>query len=162
MFDLVTLASTDRAQAPRLLYDFTAELKRSTEVPVLVLVDALNVWDQVTDFVEPLTYKKMEARRLALVDAFSWFTQKPPGNGLSVWSLTTQYATLKHSFRHFTFPAVEGLDSFWYSQQEFKHCLVHYSVSEFILSDIDQELLVRINGLTGKVPREVFKQAFFR
>lgn len=78
LFDLVSLASTDREQAPRLLYDFTAELKRATEVPVLVLLDDYNIWDQPTEFIEPLTYDKMHARRLALVDAFSWFAQKPP------------------------------------------------------------------------------------
>jgi hypothetical protein len=78
LFDLVTLASQSRELAPRLLYDFTAEIKRSTEIPVLVVLDNLNVFDQVCEFVEPLTYAKMDPRKLALVDAFSWFQNKPP------------------------------------------------------------------------------------
>lgn len=162
LFDLVSLASTDREQAPRLLYDFTAELKRATEVPVLVVLDNLNVWDQVCEFIEPYTYQHLDPRKLALVDAFSWFTTKPPGNGASVWALTTRHATLNSAHRHFQYRDVNGLDSWWYSAAELKNCVVHYSVSEFILSDVDQDLISRINGLTGKVPRDVFKQAFLR
>lgn len=78
LFDLVTLASTDREQAPRLLYEFVGELKHKTEIPVLVAIDNLNVWDQVCEFIEPYTYKKMDPRKLALVDAFNWFIERPP------------------------------------------------------------------------------------
>lgn len=84
------------------------------------------------------------------------------GNGVSVFALTTKHATLKHAFGHFAHPAVTGLDCFHYSAAELKHCLVHYSVSEFILSEINQQLLVRVSGLTGRVPRDVWKQAFLR
>lgn len=79
-----------------------------------------------------------------------------------MWALTTKHATLQAAHQHFTPKAVRGLDAWWYSAQELKHCVVHYSVSEFILSEVNQDLLVRINGLTGKVPRDVFKQAFMR
>ena len=66
-----------------------------------------------------------------------------------MWALTTRYATLADSFRHFSYRPVKGLDSYHYSNQELKHCVIHYSVSEFILSEVNQELLVRISGLTG-------------
>ncbi len=78
LYDLVSLASRDRVQAPRLLYDFVAELRLSTEVPVAIMIDNLNIWDQVCEFVEPHTYKPMDPRKLALVDAFSYFTRAPP------------------------------------------------------------------------------------
>jgi hypothetical protein len=78
LYDLVELASTDRAQAPRLLYDFVAELRLDTEVPVCVIIHNLNIWDQVCDFIEPLTYHQMSPRKLALVDAFDYFTRKAP------------------------------------------------------------------------------------
>ena len=78
LYDLVELASTDREQAPRLLYDFVAELRLSTEVPVCVVIDNLNVWDQVCEFIEPFTYNKLDPRKLALVDAFSYFQREAP------------------------------------------------------------------------------------
>jgi hypothetical protein len=87
------------------------------------------------------------------------FLQK---NGASVWSLTTRHATLKQAYKYFTYRTVSGLDAYHYSNEELKHAVVHYSVSDFILSDINQELVVRIAGLTGRVPRDVFQQAFFR
>jgi hypothetical protein len=78
LFDLVTLASIDRAQAPRLLYEFVAELRLPTEVPVAIMIDNLNIWDQVCEFIEPHTYNQMDPRKLALVDAFAYFTKSPP------------------------------------------------------------------------------------
>lgn len=78
LYDLVLLASTDRAQAPRLLYDFVAELRLDTEVPVCVMIDNLNVWGQVSEFIEPHTYKPLDPKKLALVDAFDYFTREAP------------------------------------------------------------------------------------
>lgn len=70
-------------------------------------------------------------------------------NGVSIWSLTTRYASVKHAYPLFSPRTVKGLDAYHYTVQELKHCIVHYSVSEFILSEINQELVVRIAGLTG-------------
>ena len=70
-------------------------------------------------------------------------------NGVSIWSLTTRYSSVKHAYPLFSPRTVKGLDAYHYSVQELKHCIVHYSVSEFILSEINQELVVRIAGLTG-------------
>ena len=81
---------------------------------------------------------------------------------MSVFALKTKHATLKHAFGHLAHSAVAGLVCSHSSAAELKHCLVHYSVSEFILSEINQQLLVRVNGLTGRVPRDVWKQAFLR
>jgi hypothetical protein len=78
LLDLALLASSDREQAPRLLYEFVAELRLPTEVPVLVIIDNVNVWDQVCEFVEPHTYMPLNPRKLALVDAFSYFENHAP------------------------------------------------------------------------------------
>lgn len=78
LLDLVTRGSIDIAQSPRILYAFTEELNVATEIPTLIAIDNLNVWDAVSDFVVPFTYNAMPARQLALVDAFAQFTKKPP------------------------------------------------------------------------------------
>jgi hypothetical protein len=66
-----------------------------------------------------------------------------------MWALTTRHATLSEAYRHFSYRSVRGLDSYHYSVKELKACVVHYSISDFILSEINQELIVRISGLTG-------------
>jgi len=162
MYDLAQLAATDREQAPRALYAFMQQLKVPTACPVLIAIDNLNVWDQVCEFIEPYTYEQMQPRKLALVDAFDYFTKRAPATGATVWALTTRYATLDHAFRHFDRPQVRGIDTFWYSAREYRHCMIHYSVSEFILGVVNTDLLERVAGLTGRVPRDVFEQAFFR
>lgn len=68
--------------------------------------------------------------------------------GACIWAITTQYASLKEAYRHFG-ARVEGMDAYWYTVKELNHCLVHYSVSDFILSELDQPLIQRIAGLTG-------------
>jgi len=94
LYDLVELASTDREQAPRLLYDFVAELRLPTEVPVCVMIDNLNVWDQVCEFIEPFTYTKLDPRKLALVDAFSYFQREAP----------VRHIAHTHAHAHIFFP----------------------------------------------------------
>ena len=58
LYDMVRLAAHDITQAPAILYDFVAEVRQITEVPVLVAFDALNEWDNPSPFPDPADPKK--------------------------------------------------------------------------------------------------------
>lgn len=38
-----------------MVYDFIKEIQYDTEVPVLVLIDDINLWDQISQFLDPHT-----------------------------------------------------------------------------------------------------------
>jgi hypothetical protein len=76
--DLAELGARNVDWAPDLLYRFVEEIYslRANEPRVLVLVDDLNFWDHVSEFIHPGKVKPLPSRQLALVDAIARFTHK--------------------------------------------------------------------------------------
>lgn len=162
LYDLAIAISESRELAPELLAPFIAEVKQADEVPIMILIDNMNVWDSQSAFIKPLTYEPIQARELALVDAFSTFQTSAPKRGVSIWSITTRYASLKKVLDHFSHPSVEPVDVTYYSMDELRHSLLHYQVSNFLIDAVETPVISRIQGLTGNVPRDVFLQAWIR
>ena len=83
LLDLIHIARDDATLATSVLYAVVAEVRTAHEVPVLVVMDNVNVWDGASQFVDPLsrTATPLPARRLALVDALSSLPARRPAVG---------------------------------------------------------------------------------
>lgn len=155
LLDLINLSIVDVSQAARILYQLVDELRHQKEVPVLVLIDNLNAWDSVSDFIDPTNhYKPLPARRLALVDAWSVFQHVSPALGTSVFA-TTSHANQKHLPAHFNLNKIRATQIQPYNDLELKHALVHYNVSGALIDSVDEELIGLLKGLSGSLPKEV-------
>jgi len=145
--------------APELIYEFVNTLRHQNNVPLLVLIDNLNAWDSVSQFIDAKNaYKPLPSRRLALVDAWSTFQHLSPCYGASMFS-TTSHASTKYLQEHFNMHKVRSLFLPEYSYREFKHALVHYHVSGVILSSVDDDFVGHALSMSGALPKEVFKLA---
>jgi hypothetical protein len=154
LYDLASLAVAYPEKAQEMLYQFVQEIHLATEVPVLVCIDNINEWDQITEFRHPKTLKRLFARNLGGVDAFSFFEKTAPKNGVSVLAVTSS-ATFKNA-KELVSGTQKIFTALTYSDEELKNCMEHYFVSKFLLTSIDDELVLRYRGLSGGVPKDVF------
>jgi len=159
LYDLVQLAHQDQNLAPVILYDFIDELRQATEVPVLVLMDNVNVWDVASDYVDRYHHSRpLPARRLALVDAFSTFQHISPSNGASI-SCTASHSTLTSLPDYFNLRKVRPVLLPAYSHQQLQHALVHYHVCGALLNDVTPALVAKVKNLSGGMPKLVQRVA---
>ena len=159
LLDLLHLARDDVTLSTSVLYATVAELRTASEVPVLVLMDNVNVWDGLSQFVDPDSRSALPlpARRLALVDALSAFQHVSPLLGASVFA-TTAHATKRNLHAHFNTRKVRPLLLQPYSHRALQHALVHYHVSGVLIAEVDAQLVGKVKMLSGAVPKDV-KQA---
>jgi hypothetical protein len=125
---------------------------------VLVLIDGLNAWDGVSDFVDRESGLPLPARRLAMVDALSAFQHVAPQLGASVFA-TCGHATMRALPQHLNLRKVRPLLLEPYSHRQLQHCLVHYHVSGVVLADVDDALTAKVKNLSGGIAKSVAKVA---
>lgn len=155
---MVLQATINLDIAGEIFYDFVEEIKLATEVKTLVLIDDLNYWDHPSEFRLPSNpFKKIHARNLSMVDAFSAFQTQGPANGVSVFALSTN-ATMNMSRAHME-NATYTVKTEVYTDNELRNAVTHYKVSNLIKADIDSFLFARVKGLTGGVPKDTFFDA---
>ena len=159
LLDLIHMARDDAALATSVLYATVSELRSAREVAVLVLMDNVNVWDGLSQFVDPdsRTARPLPARRLALVDALSTFQHVAPQLGASVFA-TTAHATKRNLHSHFNTRKVRPVLLQPYSHRALQHALVHYHVSGVLIAEVDAQLVGKVKMLSGAMPKDV-KQA---
>jgi hypothetical protein len=158
LLDLATLAVVSSEQVNDIVYDFVNELKLATEVPVLVVIDSLNRWDHKTQFHNPVNlHKKLLARQLSLVDAFSEFQTTAPKNGMTLFALSSSARQILG--QHYLDQADEVIRVLPYDSHELKQCVLHYKAHEVIASKVDPWFLARTKGFSGGVPRDVYDVA---
>ena len=159
LLDLIHVARDDVELATAVLYAVVAELRSAREVPVLVLLDNVNVWDGASQFVDPSsrTAAPLPARRLALVDALSSFQHVAPELGCSVFA-TTAHASNSQLHAHFNTRKVRPVLLQPYSHRALQHALVHYHVSGVLVAEVDAQLVGKVKMLSGATPKDV-KQA---
>jgi len=158
LYDLVRLASIDIDSAIDALYDFIEEVRDIDEVPVLVAIDRLNKWEHESSFINPENVrKKLGARNLAMVDAFSLFQYEAPTRGLSVFALT-ECATQVMSRKHLA-DATYAIEIPTYDVEELRNCVHHYAATGFLHEKVSPSLLARFKGIAGAVPMDCMEFA---
>jgi len=162
LHDLFTMSTLQTDLAAGIVYDIVEELvlTKPDEPRVMVLMDNVNLWDMDSKFRRPdCAYKKIPARKLSMIDAFSKFQTTGPGSGMSVFAITCgKHATLTMSRKHLA-EANFAVGTSVYSDDEFVNCVSHFKTSSLISSDVDPFYLARMKGLTGNVPRDVMFDA---
>ena len=156
LLDMLHIARDDASLATSVLYAAVSELRRAREMPVLVVLDNVNVWDGASQFVDPdsRTARPLPARRLALVDALSTFQHVAPELGASVFA-TTAHATNGRLHEHFNTRKVRPVLLQPYSHRALQHALVHYHVSGVLVAEVDRQLVGKVKMLSGALPKEV-------
>lgn len=162
LHDLCTMATLQTDCASDVVYGIVEELLllQPNEPPVMIVMDNINLWDMDSKFRQPdCAYKKIPARKLSMVDAFSKFQTQGPGSGLSVFSITCGgHATLTMSRKHLA-EADFAVGTTVFTDDEFVNCVSHFKTSSLITSEVDPFYLARMKGLTGNVPRDVMFDA---
>ena len=159
LLDLLHVARDDATLATAVLYAAVAELRTAHEVPVLLAMDNVNVWDGLSEFVDPASRaaRPLPARRLALVDALSTFQHVAPQHGASIFA-TTGHASNRNLHAHFNLRKVRPVLLQPYSHSALQHALVHYHVSGVLIAEVDAQLVGKVKMLSGAMPKDV-KQA---
>ena len=160
LLDLLHLSRDDSSLSTSVLYALVAELRLATEVPVLVAMDNVNVWDGRSEFIDPdsRTASPLPARRLALVDALSTFQHVAPQRGAALFA-TTAHGTQRNLHNHFNLRKVRPVLLQPYSHNALQHALVHYHVSGVLLAEVDAQLVGRVKMLSGATPKDVKEAA---
>jgi len=128
----------------------------ATEVPVLVAMDGVNLWENKTPFFDPDTFRPVFANQLAMVKEVSMFEQSAPVNGLSLFSVTNAQQQLSiplHLKNAQLLLTVNALDN-----NEFEHCVQHFGVSRIISVPVTDKLKAQIRALTGANPRDMLEE----
>lgn len=115
---------------------------------MLVLIDDINHWDAVSQFLDPYKTEPIHARNLQLVDAFSSFQVAPPFNGAVCFAFSSS-ASLKTEPSYYRPPTVKRFDTRWYDNGEFTHAVIHYHISRLLTSKVDRTFINKHKLLTG-------------
>lgn len=132
-------------------------IKSQTQVKVLVAIDSINLWDNPSAFIHPTTYKYIKSRNLALVNQFNQLTRKPPLNGLTIMSTCSSLGNNNKS--QYYLDNTQEYIVHHYTNNEYNNTLLHYSLSNYLVPQVNDELINVIKGISGSVGNDVFKLA---
>jgi hypothetical protein len=157
LHDLVAHGAQHRVQACRIVDAFFEELDQVTEFPVLVALDGVNAYDDVTGYVEPTTRTAIPIDRLVFPKSAGRFRLRGPKNGMTLMSHTSTARTDRSGYL-FKGNHVRTLNVQPYTVQELRHCVMHYASSGcFNYPIVDRQFVGEISVMTNRLPNEVRK-----
>merc|ERR1719223_1299926 len=145
------MAGDDPELAMHMLYDFVYELKVQTSVKVLITIDDVNRWDQLSDYMEPDNAKRrLDLRQLSMVDAFSTFCEEAPANGATVLTVSPK-ASLRRGKKYTSDADLDMLIQ-PYTDVELRHAIYHYNISGFNGHVVDDHYFSEVKVISGNFP----------
>jgi hypothetical protein len=163
LLDLVNYGATKETSV-QVLADLMTEIRKldpANGTKVLVLVDDYNVWDERSDFYEPVKVSKIPARQLGLVRWFDSLVKDTPKAGAAFFA-HARHNLLRRMPEHIA-DADAVVEVAKYSDHELATVLHHYKTGEFLHTqrgEFDERFFGKVKCLTGGNPKEVFKLAF--
>lgn len=129
----------------------------SAQFPVLVALDGVNAFDDVSGYVQPDTRAPIPVSDLVLPAAAARFRARGPANGmtLAAHSSTARADRSAHLHRG---AHVHTLNVQPYTPDELRSCVMHYASNGcFSYPCVDRQFFGEISVMSNRLPNEVRK-----
>jgi len=155
VYDLCCLGAWRADLAPELFYSFCYELQKAKNMNVVVLLDAINYVDHLSDYRHPETLKPVMYRDMSFAHALLGFLTTPPTRGFVMTAVSSK-ATMKNA-KHYMSAGSLNLELVNYTKLEMQNMFDHYTISRFLRYEPEVDTFRRAEVLTNGNPADCYK-----